>query len=533
MTRGNQPVRSAFRAVFEPADGGVDVLTKDLLRVSRRGGSYRPRFTTREDRPLAARALEVYEAHVGTERAALEAALTDLEREADSFKLVRGFAKLLEREAVFETRAPLPPERARHAAFAAAEEVGVASERARDKAIAAAADDLGVAPKAVERSLYADRDCKQVLAEFDPRWDSDSLLDQYDLSLAQTALFDATEVRVRSAEVRRLVSAAKRAGLLYEVRRTDEGRELVLTGPDALFTKTRRYGTAFARVLRAVAEAPEWSLVATIDDRGRERTLRLDGDDVGVPGVDPVAEPSYDSAVEADFATRFRSLDLDWDLVREPEPLEAGDRLMIPDFAFDYRPVGAEESRARVFFEVMGFWTPEYVRKKVAQVEAAEETLIVAVDESLGAGEDVAAAGGRVIPYRDRVSVKDVVDVLREYEADLVANADLPDELRPDADVTTIAAVAAAHGVAESAIEGRAFPEHERAGRTLLRPSVLDDLRAAVDPGMAFTEAETVLDEYDVDDASAVLSRLGYRVAWEGLSGGTVEWQEGRGGRTE
>ena len=508
------------------------MLTKDLLRVSRRGGSYRPRFTTREDRPLAARVLEVYESHVGAERAALEAALTDLEREADSFKLVRGFAKLLEREAVFETRAPLPPERARHAAFAAAEEVGVASDRERDRALAAAADDLGAAPEAVERSLYADRDRRQVLAAFDPRWDPDSLLDQYDLSLAQTALFDATEVRVRSAEVRRLVSAAKRAGLLYEVRRTDEGRELALTGPDALFRKTRRYGTAFARVLRAVAEAPEWSLVATIDDRGRERTLRLDGDDVCVPGVDPVAEPSYDSAVEADFAARFRSLNLDWELVREPEPLEGGDRLMIPDFAFDYRPAGAEESRARVFFEVMGFWTPEYVRKKVAQVEAAEETLVVAVDESLGAGEDVAAAGGRVIPYRDRVRVKDVVDVLREYEADLVADADLPDELRPDEDVTTFAAVAAANGVGESAVEDRAFPEHERVGRTLLRPGVLDDLRAAVEPGMAFAEAETVLAEYGVDDASAVLSRLGYRVAWEGLSGGTVEWQEGRGGRT-
>ena len=509
------------------------MLTKDLLRVSRRGGSYRPLFTTREDRPLAARVLGAYADHVGAERAALDEALTDLEREAESFKLVRGFAKLLEREAVFETRAPLPPERARQAAFAAAEDVGVASQAERDRALAAAAEGLGVDPAAVERSLYADRDAQQVLVEFDPRWDADSLLAQYDLSLAQTALFDATEVRVRSTEVRRLVSAAKRAGLLYEVRQTDEGRELVLTGPDALFRKTRRYGTAFARVLRAVAEAPEWSLVAAVDDRGTERTLRLDQDDVSVPGVDPVAEPSYDSGVEADFAARFRALDLDWALVREPEPLDAGDRLMIPDFAFDYRPPGADESRARVFFEVMGFWTPDYVRKKLAQVEAVAETLVVAVDESLGVGEELSAAGGRVLTYRDRVRVKDVVDVLREYEADLVADADLPAELRPAADVTTLAEVAAAHGVSEAAVEERAFPEHERVGRTLLRPAVLDDLRAAVEPGMAFAEAEAVLDDHGVDDASAALSRLGFRVAWDGLSGGTVEWQDGRGERTE
>ena len=39
---------------------------------------------------------------------------------------------------------------------------------------------------------------------------------------------------------------------------------------------------------------------------------------------------------------------------------------------------------------------------------------------------------------------------------------------------------------------------------------------------MSLDEAETVLDEYGIEDASATLSALGYRVAWEGLGGGTV-----------
>jgi len=506
------------------------VLTKDLLRVSRRGGGYRPQFTTREDRPLAARVLGVYDAGVGEERASLDAALEEVEREADSFKLVRGLARLAERDARFETRAPLPPERARAAAFEAAESTAVVDAESRERALDAAAERLGASAADVERSLYADRAERQVLAAFDPRWDPDDLLAQYDLSLAQTALFDATAVRVRSGDVRGLVRAAKRLGLLYEVRPTDDGRgrELVLTGPDALFRRTRRYGTSFASLLRTVAESGDWSLEATIDDRGTERTLRLDDGDVAVPGVDPVTEPGYDSGVEADFAARFEALDLDWTLVREPAPLDAGDRLMIPDFAFDYRPAGASEPRERVFFEVMGFWTPEYVEKKLAQVDAVDERLVVAVDESLGVGEDLSARGSRVVTYRDRVRVKDVVDVLREYEAALVADVDLPDELRPDADVTTIADVAAAHGVGERAVEERSFPAHERVGRTLVRPAVLDDLRARIEPGTSFAEAEGVLDDAGVDDASAVLSRLGFRVAWEGLSGGTVEEKSGR-----
>jgi hypothetical protein len=120
--------------------------------------------------------------------------------------------------------------------------------------------------------------------------------------------------------------------------------------------------------------------------------------------------------------------------------------------------------------------------------------------------------------------VKDVRDALRRYEADLEAEsaAGLPEELVPDADVTTLAAVADSHGVSEDVVEDKAFPEHERVGRMLVRPAVLTTLGEEVEPGLSLDAAEGVLDEYGIDDASAVLSRLGYRVEWEGLSGGTI-----------
>jgi hypothetical protein len=501
------------------------VLTKDLLRVSRAGGGYHPQFLDRAARPMAARVIGVFQGHVGHDRAALDAALADLEPEADHFKVVRGFASLCERDATFETRAAVPPERARRVAFEAAEAVGgVVTDSERDETLARAGERLGVDAETVADSLYADREERQVLAAFTPRWSPDDLVTQYNLSLAQTALFDATEVRVRSSDPRRLVSAVKRLRLMYEVRQTPEGRELVVTGPDALFRSTRRYGTRFARLLRSVAATDDWHLSAAIDDRGTERDLTLSDADVSVPGVDPVADAEFDSEVERDFATRFSSLDLDWDLTREPEPLATGTRVMIPDFAFDYR-----HADFRVFFEIMGFWTPEYVAKKLSQLENAEDVeLLVAVDESLGVGEDIEARDARAIPYRGSVRVKDVVDVLRSYEDRLAAEVgeSVPEKLVPDAAVTTIAAVADAYGVPESVVESQTFPAHERVGRTLVRPSVLDAVADDIEAGMALSDAETVLDEYGIDDASAVLSRLGYRVAWDGLSGGTVQKKE-------
>jgi predicted nuclease of restriction endonuclease-like RecB superfamily len=496
------------------------VLTKDLLRVSRAGGGYHPQFTERSDRPLAARVLGTFADHVGRPRTALEDTLTDLEADADDFKLVRGFASLCERDAAFETRAEIPPDRARRVAFEEGAAVAVVDEDDRNRALARAADRLGVSTDAVAASLYADRESRQVLAAFEPRWSPDELLAQYDLSLAQTALFDATAVRIRSSDPAGLISAVKRLRLMYKVCPTDDGREVVVTGPDHLFRRTRRYGTAFARVLRSVAAAPDWRLVATIDDRGTERELELTDDDVRVPGVDPVTEPTYDSGVEADFAARFAALDLDWDLVREPEPLAVNERVMIPDFAFDYR-----YADFRVFFEIMGFWTPSYVEKKLGQLADVEEVeMLVAVDRTLGVSEDVEARDHRAITYDGSVRIKDVVDALREYESSLVATsrAALPDELRPDADVASLSSVASTHGVSEDALDTVAFPDHERVGRTLVRPAVLDAAGSDLEPGMSLQAATTLLADRGLSETSAALSRLGFEIEWEGLSGGTL-----------
>ena len=496
------------------------MLTKDLLRVSRAGGGYRPRFTVPDDAALAARVLGVYQGHIGEPRSTLDAALSELEGDAADFKLVRGFAKLLEREATFEVRAPIDPRRTRNAAFGAAETVGVVTEGERTDAIEAAADRLDATTGDIERSLFADRETETVLASLEAGYDPASLCDQYDLSLAQTALFDATTVRIRTSDPKALVSAIKRLRLMYEIRRTPEGRVVIVSGPDALFGRSRRYGTRFARLLRTVTKAAEWELEATIDDRGTERTMRLGSGDLAHPDTEPVAEPTFDSGVESDFYARFEALDLDWRLLREPEPLESGERVAIPDFAFEWRYGGF-----RVYFEIMGFWTPEYVEKKLSQFADLEDVaFLVAYDESLGVGEEIEATGHRAFPYSGTVRLGDVRDALRPYEDDLRAEsaAGLPESVVPDADVTTIESLAAEYDVPERAIEEVETPEHERVGRTLIRPALLDVLAADITAGMALTEAEAILDEHGIDDASAVLSRLGYRIEWDGLSGGTV-----------
>ncbi|MDJ1431653.1 DUF790 family protein [Halostagnicola sp. A-GB9-2] len=518
------------------------MLTKDLLRVSRAGGGYQPRFAGREHRPLAARVIGIYQGHVGEPRGSLESSLEELERgiggvgdssntgstdggnqrPVDEFKLIRGFGALLDRETTVQTEAPLEPVRARRAAFEAAEAVGgVASEEERAMALVGAGETLEISADDIAASLYADLEDRQIIEEVDTRWSPDELLAQYNLSLAQTALFDATEIHVRSSDPKALISAIKRLRLMYEIEKTTDGREVVVTGPTHLFRATRRYGTRFARLLRTVAKTEEWRLEATVDDRGTERTMTLSSEDpVSVPDAEPVVDVSFDSGVESEFAARVGAVDLEWDLVREPEALESGTRVMIPDFAFEY-----QHADFRVYLEIMGFWTPEYVEKKLEELENLEDVdMMVAVDESLGVGEEIAARDHRAIPYSKSVRLKDVASVLREFESDLVAEsvASLPETIEPDDDAVTLSSLAETYGVSEDALAEPSYPDHELVGRTLVRPAVLEELEAKIEDGMDLADAEAVFESYGVSDSSALLSRLGYGVDWEGLSGGTV-----------
>ena len=151
------------------ADRPSNVLTKDLLQVSRRGGGYQPQFADASHEELAARVIGCYQGHVDQPRERLQEALTEIERESDDFKLVRGFSKLLDRDATWEIRSPVDPERARKAAFAAGEAVGVVTEDDRGRALDRAADHLGTTPETVKRSLYADLDRREVLSTVEQR----------------------------------------------------------------------------------------------------------------------------------------------------------------------------------------------------------------------------------------------------------------------------------------------------------------------------------------------------------------------------
>jgi predicted nuclease of restriction endonuclease-like RecB superfamily len=85
------------------------------------------------------------------------------------------------------------------------------------------------------------------------------------------------------------------------------------------------------------------------------------------------------------------------------------DTLIFPDFLVQHR---LERGR-RFLLEILGFWTPEYVDRKLRRLRAAGITnLILAVDEERGCADDALPPDARVIGYRRRIDPLDILAIV-------------------------------------------------------------------------------------------------------------------------
>jgi hypothetical protein len=172
---------------------------------------------------------------------------------------------------------------------------------------------------------------------------------------------------------------------------------LDISGPLALFRRTILYGRALGSLVPHLAWCRRFRLRATCLVQEALVDLSLGTGDPILPADPPRL---YDSRIEERFAREFRRLAPDWDVLREPEPVVAGNRLVFPDFALQHR----YEASRRWLVEIVGFWTPDYVRQKLALYrEARIAHLILCIDEARACEEGSLPAGAVIVRFRRRI----------------------------------------------------------------------------------------------------------------------------------
>jgi predicted nuclease of restriction endonuclease-like RecB superfamily len=193
-----------------------------------------------------------------------------------------------------------------------------------------------------------------------------------------------------------------------------EGYHITLYGPISPFVKsTIRYGVQFAKFLPALLLCRRWQMEADVQPPGvpSREPLRYTLDDRTDLRTHFKASGPFDSELEADFAAEFEAkyggAKRKWELAREDELIVVGDTVMIPDFSFTHRKDGR-----RALLEIVGFWHPEYLRRKLQKVrQAGRSDLILLVYRSanVAEGEFEAASAGEVLTFTRKPILKEVL----------------------------------------------------------------------------------------------------------------------------
>ena len=250
------------------------------------------------------------------------------------------------------------------------------------------------------------------------------LLHRYNLSQVQGIFYKASHIKLNAyrndpGEYKLLFRYVKLFQLMtYIEGDADKGFTLTIDGPYSLFKPSIRYSLALAKMLPALLHVTKWNLHATLQNRdpfsGAWKTGIFSlNSDCDLVSHYPPGKP-YDSMLEASFAERWAKLKTKWKLEREVDLIPIPGSVMIPDFRLIH-PNGVS-----YLLEIIGYWRPEYLRKKFTQVRSAKcDNLILAISERLNlekAGVNVKDVSVPIVWFKNKLLPKSVLEILDSIE---------------------------------------------------------------------------------------------------------------------
>ena len=280
----------------------------------------------------------------------------------------------------------------------------------RSEVIAAGAQRLGLSVAAIDAQLFSDLPRERCIHLPKAIPDPHSLAIRTNLALAQGLLRLASEVTIDLyGGARAVVRQIHLGRLLCTVQRIEpEKVRLHLSGAFSIFHHTIMYGRVLASVLPMLVWCERFDLTARCMLRGRIVNARLCSADP-IAGGDPPR--AFDSRLEERFAREFAKATLDWDLIREPEPVVSDDSLIFPDFALIHR----RDASKRFLLEIVGFWTPDYLREKLYRLRSITfDPLILCIDRKLNCSSDEVPAHSRIVWFDRRIDPSDVLAAMNQ-----------------------------------------------------------------------------------------------------------------------
>ena len=475
--------------------------------------------------------------------------------------------------------------------------------------------------------MWSDLEENLVLEWFDVI-SPEQLLAWYNLSLMQTLLFNCTKLEFSvtgGSNWKHILRNIKRLGLMYNLQykaledekqainidetnndnrdikfinisNTDRKNNSIiicsLDGPLSIFKLTDRYGTSIAKILPSIISTDTWSLKAWIVRKTMSLGKKIYEFKMSNNDAPPLSrEPYYnkesdkerkrtlytakelpqliyfDSGVEEKFSTKFEQYATGWKLIREPDPLILSNgKALIPDFAF-------EKYGIRIYLEIVGFWTKEYLEKKIQKIADLTKTIPTennAVDFFIAVNNAGYASSNsnikeklawekitssiskeRLIFYKnDKVPVKPFLDYLKSIDIKMIeriANnnsvkllTEIEDRAFNNTAVISINEIADKYNLPiESALRiittshnndssggssSNFNNKYVLAGTYLISKSKLAEFESLFNGITKFTEACSILVQNNIPESChmELISKMGYDVLWQSMDCSTA-----------
>jgi len=374
---------------------------------------------------MAQTSIELFQGAVGKTQGELNRQLQVLEGEGTDYRVKRGLAHILRGSfSTFEIVSPLDPDALRDRIFtlAATSTPSPSAAKAHLQTLALELSqelDRDVEPVHIRQGLYADLKENRILTNFDAPT-PEALLHRYNLSQVQGIFYKASHVvmnlhRNDPGEYKLMFKYLKLFRLMtYIEGEADQGFTITIDGPASLFKPSTRYGVDIAKLVPAILHVSRWQLTAKLQWKNpytkvsQEKSFSL-SDTCDLVSHYPPGKP-YDSMLEQAFAEKWAKTKTDWVLEREVDLIPIPGSVMIPDFRLVH-----PDGRVRLL-EIVGYWRPEYLRKKFWQARQAEnKDLILAISERLNlekAGVDTQNTPAEIVWFKDKLQPKSVLKVL-------------------------------------------------------------------------------------------------------------------------
>jgi len=393
------------------------MLTSDLIRYRIIDDQIVPAYIARKEagRYLAVSGdlIRIYRGSIGQTRGEIKEKLEDYESTSTDYRIFRGLAKLLEGKATFSPPTDWDYPQLREEVFRQATKAypivtqpDLIYRTRREDVLKPIAQRLEVSPQELGNGLYGDLPQNHILVDVE-KITPEELLRRYNLALAQGILYRALRMRIELfSHYKAVFRYIKLARLIHLIEVNPRGGYLItLTGPATLLRHTQKYGVNMARFLPGLLLASKWRMSADVSTRAGMKVFSLDQDCGLHSHYHP--EKLFDSKLEEIFARKFKKRQTEWKIEREGEIIDLRGRVIIPDFTFIHRD-GRKAS-----LEMVGFWTPEYLEKKLEKLRAARRrNLIVAVNQTLNCSPD--DFSGPVIFFKYSLKPSQVLEKLEE-----------------------------------------------------------------------------------------------------------------------